>query len=63
MDKTLIFGSVIDVSYDAVLIEVDGKEIWVPRSSIENGISINNFSDLEEFWIGTRFCENTGLIN
>lgn len=61
MTYETIDGEVIAATAAAVLIDTCSGQHWVPKSVIENGRSINEFSEDTEFEIAEWFVEEEGL--
>lgn len=68
-DYELIFtDAVIKTTKRAVLFEIEGQEIWVPRAVIDGGDEIKDPSDFDdaprdgEYYIQTWFCKKEGLL-
>lgn len=59
---TPIIGEIARVTNKALLLKQPGKEVWVPRSVVQNGDLI--FAQLflkQEIYIATWFAEKEGL--
>ena len=58
----LIFAEILAVTKKAVQLDVDGVEFWVPRSVIQDGNRLSEFSTEDEFWVQHWFCVKEGLV-
>lgn len=62
MNHTLISGEIVSATDKSLLIDVEGLEVWIPKSQIDSGNMFCEFSKETEFWVATWFCEKEGLI-
>lgn len=61
MEYETIDAEIVTVTDAAVLLDTCSGERWVPRSLIENGHELNEFSDDGSFEIAEWFVEKEGL--
>lgn len=62
MNHSLIFGEIISSTDKSLQLDVDGLEVWIPKSLIDSNEVYCEFSKETEFWVATWFCEKEGLI-
>lgn len=55
-------GGILVATDRAVLVEVDGEEVWVPRSVIEGGDGLEESEETQEIDVAEWFAEKKGWL-